>query len=114
MKASSRFLRRLFVAVALALIAAPASAADLDSYRAQGVIAERFDGYVELKDSAGPADAKAVVDQVNAKRSDIYKERSASQKVPIEDVAKIYAGQIFNEAPSGTYFRKADGSYVKK
>ena len=45
---------------------------------------------------------------------DIYKERSASQKVPIEDVAKIYAGQIFNEAPSGTYFRKADGSYVKK
>jgi len=114
MTASSRYLRGLFVALVLALIAAPALAADLDSYRAQGVIAERFDGYVELKDSAAPADAKSVVDQVNAKRADIYKQRAASQKVPVEDVAKIYAAQIFNDAPSGTYFKKADGSYVKK
>lgn len=114
MTTSSRFVRRLFVALALALIAAPALAADLDSYRAQGVIAERFDGYVELKDSAAPPDAKALVDEVNKKRADIYKQRAASQKVPIEDVAKIYAAEIFNDSPPGTYFKKSDGSYVKK
>ena len=114
MTASPLFLRRLVVALALTLGAVPALAADLDGYRAQGVIAERFDGYVELKDGAGPPDAKAVVDQVNAKRADIYKQRAASQKVSVDDVAKIYAAEIFNDAPAGTYFKKADGSYVKK
>jgi len=90
-----------------------AMAASLDEYRAQGVIAERFDGFVEVRGS-GPADATALVNEVNAKRRALYGERAAAQGVSAEEVGKIYAAQILESAPVGTYFRKSDGSYVRK
>ena len=104
----------LAVLLAMGVALSPARAADIDSYRAQGVIAERFDGYVQLKAANAPADAKALVGSVNAKRAAIYKKRAAADNVPVADVGKIYAKQIFADAPSGTYFLKSDGSYVRK
>jgi uncharacterized protein YdbL (DUF1318 family) len=110
----TRALLIAFVFLLAAAFAAPARAADLDSYRAQGVIAERFDGLLELKDPNAPADAKALVDSVNAKRTDIYKKRAAADNVPADTVGKIYAKQIFDDAPAGTFFRQPDGSYARK
>jgi len=105
----------LFLPLALGLFAVrPASAAELDSYRAQGIIAERFDGYVELKSANAPPEAKSLVESVNKKRAEIYKKRAAAENVPVAEVGKIYANQIFGDAPAGTYFRKPDGSYIRK
>jgi uncharacterized protein YdbL (DUF1318 family) len=112
-------MRRLFLLALLVVALGPfsagsAAAADLDGFRAQGVIAERFDGYVELRDAAAPAAAKSLVDQVNAKRAAIYKQRAQTDNVSVDDVGKIYAAQILNDAPAGTYFKQSDGSYTKK
>lgn len=100
---------------AVALLAGPGAArADaLDDYRASGVIAERFDGFVELRGS-GPAAAAKLVEEVNAKRRQVYAQRAAEQNVSPAAVAKIYAAKIFESAPAGTYFRNADGSYARK
>ena len=111
--------RRMFFLVLLAVALVPlsfgaAAAADLDSYRAQGVIAERFDGYVELHGAGAPAEAKSLVDQVNAKRTAIYKQRAQAEHISVGDVGKIYAAQILHDAPAGTYFRKPDGSFIRK
>ena len=112
-------MRRVFLLVLLAMTLAPlsfgaAAAADLDNFRAQGIIAERFDGYVELRGAGAPAEAKSLVDQVNAKRAAIYKQRAQAENISVGDVGKIYAAQILNDAPAGTYFRKPDGSYMRK
>lgn len=110
-------IRRAPLIIMLALVAAlgatPALAADLDSLRASGVIAERYDGYVEIRDSAS-ADARRVVDEVNAKRREIYKERAAAQDVPVDQVGRVYARQILEKLPEGVWFLTPAGKYVQK
>lgn len=120
MYSSRRYFTRfaLFGLVALILSMAgsmsPARADDkqLNDMRAQGVIAERFDGYVMIKNSAGGA--QAVVDRVNGERRAIYEARAKAQGVTPTEVGQVYAGQIIQKAPKGTWFLAADGSWTQK
>lgn len=106
--------RALLAVVVLVAVALPAGAASsLDDYRAQGVIAERYDGLVEIR-GAAPPEAARLVEEVNAKRLAIYRERAETEKVPVAEVGKIYAMEIAGKAPAGTYFKKPDGSFVRK
>ncbi len=105
------------VVVFAAFYSAPGSVqADtrLDTYRANGVIAERFDGYVEIRDSNAPSDARALVKDVNSKRRALYKQRADESDVPVEEVGKVFANKIVGTAPPGTYFRQSSGGYVQK
>lgn len=104
---------RLLLALLLALPLA-AAAQSLDAYRAQGVIAERFDGYVEVRADDAPAEARRLVQEVNAQRRELYQERARSQGVPAEEVGKVYAETIMERAPAGTYFRMPGGHYVRR
>ncbi len=100
-----------------ALYAAPNSAqadARLDAYRANGVIAERFDGYVEIRDSNAPGEARGLVADVNAKRRALYNQRASESNVPVEEVGKVFANKIVETAPLGTYFRQPSGDYARK
>ncbi len=97
----------------LTLFAGPAMADALDQYRKSGAIIERHDGLVEASGSA-PAEAKALVQSVNAKRRKLYMDRARQQGVPASEVAKVYANQIYASAPSGTKFRQPNGSIVQK
>jgi hypothetical protein len=115
-----RQLSKFFFALTMvfaALCAAPGSAqadALLDAFRASGVIAERFDGYVEIRDSNAPSEARALVEDVNARRRELYKQRAGESDVPVQEVGKVFAGKIVDTAPSGTYFRQPSGDYVRK
>lgn len=109
--------RRLLVALPLAAIAlvglaAPAAAQSLDDFRRQGIIGERYDGFAVVRQPN--AAAQALVNQVNARRSRIYAERAAQQHVSAAQVGKVYAREIFNRAPAGTWFLGENGHWVKK
>ncbi len=111
--------RRAFTALIAVLVLAfalpgAALAQSLDSYRAEGVIAERFDGLVELRADNAPAAARQIVEDVNQKRRQIYESRAQEQGVPSEEVGKVYAKEILQKAPPGTYFKQPNGSYVRK
>ena len=122
MFARRSFLRRSFLAALAGLVlvlasfgaATPADAASLDDMRKQGVIAERWDGYIEVRTDDAPAEAKRIVDKINAERQQVYQKRAQQQGVSPEAVAKVYAPKILQKAPVGTYFKKQDGSYVRK
>lgn len=105
--------------VLAALLAGPATAQGgaLDGYRAEGVIAERFDGYVEIRPAAAadaPAAARDLVEDVNAQRRALYERRAEESDVAVEAVGKLFATKIVESAPDGTYFRQAGGGYVRK
>ena len=87
--------------------------AKLDTYRADGVIAERYDGYVEIRDSNATGEARDLVADVNAKRRALYAKRADESSVPVEEIGKIFAGKIAETAPSGTYFLQPGGGYVQ-
>lgn len=113
-KRVARLAGALIASVFLSLGAVGAASADaLDDYRAQGVIAERFDGYIEIR-SGGDAAARALVDDVNARRREVYRQRAQQQNVSPADVGRVYAGQILQNAPSGTFFREENGGYRQK
>ncbi len=116
MAGAARLVIATFLAAFVLVSAGPRAeaASTLDEYRAQGIIAERFDGLVEVRSGQASPDAERLVKDVNAKRLDIYRQRAASQGVPVEEVGKIYALELAGKAPAGTYFKKPDGGYLRK
>lgn len=94
----------------------PAQSADrlLDSARAAGTVGERYDGYAVVRGSGAGADVRALVDDVNAKRRAIYEKRAASEGVSVDQVGRVYAQEIFQAAPAGTYFLTEGGEWVRK
>lgn len=103
-------MRRLLLALLFAGFGFAAAAQSLDALRASGAVGERFDGYAVARQSS----AAGVVAQVNAQRRQIYEQRAAQQKVPVEQVGRVYAGEIFQNAPAGTHFLDATGKWVRK
>ncbi len=96
----------LSVILPLAL-AAPAAAQDLDALRASGAVGERYDGLAVARDS----DYGALVAQVNAQRLEIYQKRAEAQNVPVDQIGRIYAKEIVQKAPKGTWFMTEDGRW---
>lgn len=107
-----------FAAVALALVLLTGSpgavAQSLDQWRAQGLVGERYDGYAVVRQSNAPAGARQTVESVNRQRAQIYAKRAAEQKVPKEQVGKLYARQIADSAPKGTWFLLESGQWRQK
>lgn len=109
-----RSLLAALLLLAMARLPAAADDSELNALRAQGVVAERYDGYVVVKDPSGGSAAKTVVDKVNAERRAIYEARAKQQGVTADQVGQVYAGQIIQKAPPGTWFLAADGSWTRK
>ena len=103
-------MRSLLLALLLAALGFAAQAQSLDALRASGAIGERYDGYAVARDSS----AAGIVSQVNSQRRQIYEQRAAQQKAPVEQVGRVYAGEIFQKAPPGTWLQDASGKWVRK
>jgi len=109
----------LACAIALAAMLLPgapvfAQGKPLDGPRAAGQVGERYDGYVVLRDANAPQGVKSLVSQTNAQRKALYEKRAAEDKVPVEAIGKIYAQQIINSAPKGTYFLSQSGQWTRR
>lgn len=112
MRTSLLALSALLMVLTMAL--GPASAQSLDALRAGGVVGERFDGLAVIRDPGASAQIRALVQQVNQKRQQIYSQRASEQGVPIAQVGRVYAAQIQGQAPSGTWILSASGQWSQK
>ena len=111
LSAPARLGRLLFPLGLLLGFAAPTALAQgLDELRASGALGERYDGLVVVRD-AGAAGAGDVAAEVNAKRQSLYEERAAAQGVTAQDIGRVYAEQIMQSAPGGTWFLDENGSW---
>jgi len=86
----------------------------LDELRKTGVVGERYDGLAVVRSTSADASVKTLVDQVNAKRKEIYEAQAKKQGAPTQEVAKVYELQIAAKAPPGTWFLGEDGKWVQK
>lgn len=98
------------VLLAAGLNVTPATAQSLDDLRASGAIGERFDGLTVARDSG----AAGAVAKINAKRKEIYAKRATDQGVPADQVGRVYAKEIMEDAPPGTWFQTPDGKWARK
>jgi len=102
----------LLLSIALCIAGSPARAQSLDALRASGQVAERYDGLIAAR-SNDPA-VRVSVEQINAERRKIYTKRATEQGVPVDQVGRVYAQEIFRGAPTGTYFVQENGETVRK
>ena len=107
-----RFGAALILAASFAIGASHAQS--LDSLRTDGTVGEQFNGYVTVRDAGAAASVKALVDTVNAKRRQIYDQRAAEQGVASDQVGRVYAKEIMDDAPAGTWFRDESGNWTQK
>ncbi len=99
--------------LALMLPSLPAAADVLDNLRATGAVGERFDGLLELRDAKAKG-AVAKVKEINAKRRKIYAKRAAQDGASPEQVGAVYAQEIMEQAPRGTWFLGNNGKWIRK
>lgn len=108
----------LFVFCLLACAAltgqANAQSRPLDAPRASGLVGEKYDGFAVVRSPSAPGDVKSLVDQSNQERAALYKQRGASDGATPDAVGRIYAKQIFDQAPAGTWFLQESGQWVQK
>jgi uncharacterized protein len=112
-----RFLAGMFALAALLFVAispATAQAQSLDALRSAGTVGERYDGYLVLRDGGASGAVKSLVSNTNAQRKALYEKRSKEEKAPVAAIGKIYAQQIMQKAPKGTYFLNESGKWTRK
>ena len=103
----------ILLGLLLGLAAPAAMAQTLDELRASGALGERYDGYVAVRDG-NAAGAQKVAKEVNTKRQSLYEQRAAAQGVKPEDIGRVYAEQIMQKAPGGTWFLDENGNWRQK
>lgn len=111
----ARFAAPLCAILAIFLASAvPALAADLDSAKSAGQIGEGPDGFLHLVDPNAPADVKALVADVNAKRKAKYQSIATQNSAPLDAVAARAGAKLLERTPPGQYVLNADGSWRRK
>jgi uncharacterized protein YdbL (DUF1318 family) len=106
----------LLLAAALVLLPAGdgARADALSDARAAGTVGERYDGYLALRNPSAPAGARQLVEDINAKRRQLYNQVSTREGTTIDSVGRIYAREIVGNVPPGTWILQENGQWVQK
>lgn len=107
----------LFAAIVLLVATSAAALAQsqiLDGPRRVGTIGERYDGYAVVRSQSEAVTLAPLVGSVNAERRKIYSERAHKENVPVEQIGRVYATEIYRSAPSGTWFLREDGQWIRK
>ncbi len=96
------------------LLALPLSclAMDLDQAKAQGYVGETPSGYLEALPGA-PADAGALVRDINNKRREEYQKIARKNGTDIKAVEQLAGKKAIEKTPPGFHY-KAGGSWKRK
>lgn len=110
-----KLLRKTPAVVALLLLGtALALAGALDQPKADGLIGEQANGYLGLVVADAPADVRALVREVNAKRKARYEEIARKEGIPLSEVEKIGGAKAIERTLPGNYIRDASGQWRRK
>lgn len=102
------------MAFAVTLFAPAAYADALDNAKAAGIVGEKRDGYLGIV-SAADAATQRLVQDINLKRRDRYRE--IAQSTPgstLADVEALAGAKIIGQTPAGQYVQSASGAWVRK
>lgn len=108
--------QRLFVLMMafsiFAVLPNAAHALELHQAQAQGLVGEKLDGYIGIVQN-GPG-VGALVDDVNLKRRQLYREIARKNNIPLDTVERLAAEKAIARAGSGEYVQSRNGSWVRK
>lgn len=87
----------------------------LNYFRSRGIVGENRSGLLEIRDfSSADSSVREMVDSENRDRKIIYRAIAEGNNISMQEVQKIYARRLQEDAPAGTpieVFDSATGSY---
>ncbi|MGM0422113.1 MAG: YdbL family protein [Pseudomonadota bacterium] len=89
-------------------------AADLNSYKAQGLIGEKPNGLVGVVVPAPPQDVQNTVDQINSERLQKYQGVAAKNNLTLDKVQALAGAKLIRQSPGGHYVQDSSGKWVRK
>ncbi|QSX31392.1 YdbL family protein [Shewanella cyperi] len=105
-------MKKLLLLLVSALLAFQAMAMDLHQAKSMGYLGEQNDGYLGLVKAND--EARAIMDEVNAKRRAHYQKIAAQNQISTEDVAKLAAEKAIRAADKGEWIQDAKGNWLRK
>jgi len=103
------------VAFAVTLFSPAAFADALDDAKAAGIVGEKRDGYQGLVSSGADAATQRLVQDINLKRRDRYREiAQATPGSTLAEVEALKGAKIIGQTPAGQYVQSASGARVRK
>ncbi len=105
----------IFLAAYLMLTFTAIAEPQLDAAKQAGQIGERFDGYVGLVNASGASgEIKRYVDDVNARRREVYTRLSQDTGQSMASIARKTAEKQFQSAQSGEFLMSDEGRWQAK
>ncbi|HDR2890921.1 TPA: YdbL family protein [Enterobacter asburiae] len=106
-------MKRTLALILLALgMNVQAATLTLNEARAQGRVGETLSGYIApLRQDA---ETLALVNQINAARSESYQKLADSNNLPVDEVAKMAGQKLVARAQPGEYVKGINGKWLKK
>lgn len=106
------YLTALFITLLLsAVLVAPAYALDIDTAKDNGWVGERYTGYLGVVQPK--AGVKALVDDINQKRQQRYKELANKNGISLQEVEKIAGKKVIEKTRPGHLIDLGNG-WLKK
>jgi uncharacterized protein len=102
--AMARAARSLGIVVLLCGAAA-AHAIDLNEAKRSGLVGETTEGYVDVVNPAAPAEVRALVDDVNARRRAEYERIARENGISLEEVEVLAALKAIERTQPGGWVR---------
>lgn len=92
----------------------PTWAISLQEAKAQGYVGEQANGYLGLVKSGAPANVKALMNDINARRRQEYQSIAARNNTELNVVEALAGKKAIDRTPPGQYVRLPSGKWVKK
>ncbi|MDR2264422.1 MAG: YdbL family protein [Enterobacter asburiae] len=106
-------MKRTLALILLALgMNVQAATLTLNAARAEGRVGETLSGYIApLRQDA---QTLALVNQINAARTESYQKLADSNNLPVDEVAKMAGQKLVARAQPGEYVKGINGKWLKK
>ncbi|GLX79755.1 hypothetical protein tinsulaeT_30950 [Thalassotalea insulae] len=104
----------IMLALASLLLSQHAIATDIGALKAQKIAGEQSNGYVGLIKTDADTAAKNLVDEINAKRKNIYQKLATKQQVSLAEIEKVAGAHNISKTPSGQLVKDKSGNWVSK
>ncbi|HDR2753141.1 TPA: YdbL family protein [Enterobacter asburiae] len=106
-------MKRILALTLLALgMNVQAATLTLNEARAEGRVGETLSGYIApLRQDV---ETLALVNQINAARTESYQKLADSNNLPVDEVAKMAGQKLVARAQPGEYVKGINGKWLKK
>jgi|AntRauTorckE6833_2_1112554.scaffolds.fasta_scaffold30631_2 uncharacterized protein YdbL (DUF1318 family) len=108
------FKKASLTAVFLMGFSASVFAADLNTYKSQGLIGEQPNGLVGVVIASPSQELQRTVDQINSERLQKYQGVAAKNNLTLDKVQALAGAKLIRQSPDGNYIQDSSGTWIRK